>query len=1787
MRDHTTFKSLIILSVRKICFLAPIILFAIFISQTSVIAQTNTVQIVGGSQYNSITAAWNALTTITAPVEIQLLSGYTGANETYPINLTSKTGTSSTNTITIYPRVSGLSITTSNSTAAIRFNGCSYVIIDGRVDMAGAKDLVISNTSTSASSILFINDARNSTLRYCTIKGVYTTSNNTPSGGVINFSTSTSFGNNSNTIDNCDIRDGATLPQVLIYAKGGSTYYNAGNTISNCNLYNYFSASYNSYGVYIDTYDSAWTFSGNSIYQTTTMTATAGATQYGFYLNSGTKGSYTVSGNYIGGSASNCSGSAWNVGGSFANIFVGIYNNISGYGFNNFQGNTIGNFNWSTTSAATTMPGVWSGIYSLNGNVNIGTVTGNVIGSSTGTSASVTITSSGSNAASYGLCIGSSSAFISNISQNSVSSFNVAGTTTGIIRNFYGIYAYSNSTGSVNISRNFIHNIGLSATSSTSSALYGIYLDGGTTTVQNNMASLGLDPAGNSITAGNKIYGIYENNVYNNSYNYSYYFNSLYIGGTGVASSNATASYYSVITGTNSILKNNIFVNSRSNSSGSAKNYCIYLSGSSTTTIPNITSNYNIFYANGTGGIIGYCGTDINYLDYWKSATKQDYNSGLGSPNFVSASGTNVTTDLHVQSPTPAEGYGTDIPSVTTDYDGQTRSGLTPVDIGADAGVFTASDNFPPTIIYSLIQNTSSTSNRVLTNFAVITDNIGVSTGTNLPRIYYKKSTDADAFNDNTSSTTGWKYAAADNSTSPFGFTIDYSRLYGGGTPVNGTIIQYFIVAQDDANNLSANPYGATYSTSPPVQNINGKGSTPNSYTINAAFSGTINVGTGQTYTSLTNANGLFAAINSGVLSGNLTVNIISNITEAGTNALNQISEEGAGGYTITIQSDGTLRTLSGTATATMIRINGADRVTIDGGSSKLLTFRNNNSTPGNTGATFEFTNDSKYCSLLNCTIENNSTSTSKGNVLINNTGIDTNSVEISNCDLRDPTSGTTGSPYNCIYSNFARNKVSVKNCNIYNFSNNGLNYTNVADSCTVYGNSFYCNLSTPPSSDQTSVYFRGGNKHYIYGNYIGGQSANCGGSAWVNSGTGTFGGITLASGTSSVTATSIQGNTIRNISFTGASNSSITGIYVISGGILSNIGTSSGNVINDFSIAGGTSSYFNGISVGTTTVSSNVENNTVSNISMTNSGAVTHGLRGISVAGGNVRKNRIYNISSASTGNNVFIAGIEKISSTTNNEFVNNQVSISGGNASNPTIYGFYDNSSAGYSYNFYYNSILVSGPATTSNSTYSFYKSNNTSTYQIKNNVLINNRTTGGTGFHYAIGTGNTSNWTSNYNFLASKDVNRIGNWNNSAKSFATWQTSGGDANGWSVQSGSAPLLDPANLFSDYTNGNLNVKTSGTECWYLNGKGMPLSSYNSDYAGNSRSTVITSGTTDIGSNEFTPSVNPPDVTLTPVLGLNTFSFAGKTLATVNFTTATLPSSLSLYYWSGTNPSNAGGTYGNSYYVFTPTGTNSGLNYTLVLYFDSREQNNITNLNNLGVCKSTDNGTTWNLVSGTTYTAGPPAYVTATAQTSFSQFSFTQKDNPLPVELSTFTSNVNGRDVNLIWSTESELNNQGFDIERSIASGNVWSKIGFVNGSGTKNTPSNYSFADKKLKSGSYSYRLKQIDFNGNFRYYNLSTTVEIGIPLKYEISQNYPNPFNPTTKFDFSIPFESKVKIIVYDINGKEVKTLLNEPKKAGYYSVEFTATGLSSGVYFCRFAANSDYKGFTDTKKMLLLK
>jgi len=186
-----------------------------------------------------------------------------------------------------------------------------------------------------------------------------------------------------------------------------------------------------------------------------------------------------------------------------------------------------------------------------------------------------------------------------------------------------------------------------------------------------------------------------------------------------------------------------------------------------------------------------------------------------------------------------------------------------------------------------------------------------------------------------------------------------------------------------------------------------------------------------------------------------------------------------------------------------------------------------------------------------------------------------------------------------------------------------------------------------------------------------------------------------------------------------------------------------------------------------------------------------------------------------------------------------------------------------------------------------------------------------------------------------------------------------------------------------------------------------------------------------------------------------------------------------------------------------------------------------------------------------------------------------------IPVELTSFTAIANGTEVELNWQTATETNNQGFEIER-ISGNGQFEKIGYVAGYGTTTESKTYSFTDSKLSEGKYTYRLKQIDYDGTFSYSN-EVNVEVELPIEYSLEQNYPNPFNPGTTIKYSIPADGFVKLSVYNLLGEEVANLVNGHQKAGRYEVNFNAGSLSSGMYVYRL----ETQNYVLSKKLMLMK
>lgn len=211
-------------------------------------------------------------------------------------------------------------------------------------------------------------------------------------------------------------------------------------------------------------------------------------------------------------------------------------------------------------------------------------------------------------------------------------------------------------------------------------------------------------------------------------------------------------------------------------------------------------------------------------------------------------------------------------------------------------------------------------------------------------------------------------------------------------------------------------------------------------------------------------------------------------------------------------------------------------------------------------------------------------------------------------------------------------------------------------------------------------------------------------------------------------------------------------------------------------------------------------------------------------------------------------------------------------------------------------------------------------------------------------------------------------------------------------------------------------------------------------------------------------------------------------------------------------------------------------------------------------------------------------------------QYSYTQQSdslgydvkNYLPIQLYKFVAVIEEQNVQLRWSTITEVNNFGFSIERKKIenSENVdeWKNIGFVPGSGNSNSPKDYFFEDQDVSTGFYSYRLIQLDNTGDSTF-SKPLNVEVKSPEKYQLAQNYPNPFNPVTRIDFELPRRERVTVSIINIIGKEIAILLDEILEPGAHSIELNADkfDLSSGVYLYKLTAGQ----FAEIKKMTLIK
>jgi hypothetical protein len=217
------------------------------------------------------------------------------------------------------------------------------------------------------------------------------------------------------------------------------------------------------------------------------------------------------------------------------------------------------------------------------------------------------------------------------------------------------------------------------------------------------------------------------------------------------------------------------------------------------------------------------------------------------------------------------------------------------------------------------------------------------------------------------------------------------------------------------------------------------------------------------------------------------------------------------------------------------------------------------------------------------------------------------------------------------------------------------------------------------------------------------------------------------------------------------------------------------------------------------------------------------------------------------------------------------------------------------------------------------------------------------------------------------------------------------------------------------------------------------------------------------------------------------------------------------------------------------------------------------------------DGSGTWIDLAGTGSANGTGTILSVSPFTALTNTAFTLANNTgganvLPVEMTSFTAVMQSANCAMLkWSTATEVNNSGFEIQRRAEGSSAWAKVGFIPGAGTSASAHEYSYADRNLSSGRYAYRIKQIDNDGACKYSG-SVEVVVNLPKELKLYGNYPNPFNPSTKVQFTVPENGNVRLRVYNVLGQEVATLFNGPAEAGnLYEAAFDASHMTSGLYF----------------------
>jgi|GEM_PF-1673242 hypothetical protein len=1424
------------------------------------------------------------------------------------------------------------------------------------------------------------------------------------------------------------------------------------------------------------------------------------------------------------------------------------------------------------------------------------------------------------------------------LSGNTIHSLALTGTSTTAAVGNVGIFYSTPTTGTNTVNGNFIHSQTLFA-NNPFATITGIDVAAGNPVVTNNMIRMGIDSSGSSVTTACTWRGITKNVA-----QAQVYFNTVYIGGSGVnADPNRTFAFQRTASASDDV-RNNIFINQRTNASGGGGHFAVSLNNTNT-----LVMNNNLLRAD-TIGLLG--STPYTTLPNWKAFSGVDVNSLNGTVPFINSNGSATSVDLRINSsvPTPTEAVGSVVsgPNTGIDFEGQLRSTLTPIDLGADAGNFIPSDLASPVITYTPLTNTLSTANRVLS--VNITDATGIYlTGSLRPRIYYRKN--ANPFISDTGI-----FMSGNAVNSNWNFTLNSTNL--GGLSGNDSVY-YFIVAQDSAfvNNLGSEPGGAE------GLNVNSITTFPlgYGYKITPVISGTFLVGNGQTFPNLTGTNGIFSYINTSVLGGNVVIQVTSDIEEPGTNALNEFAETGSGRYMVRIEPDAAiLRNITGTVSTAgsgLIRLSGADRVVIDGsfaGTGKFLRFMNR----PQAGVTFLLNNDAQRDTIRNCIIEgvNNTTGIILfgGSSVVGGTGNDSNALM--DCIIRDtlgtiaanniPNTGISSSGTTGLENDF----ITIDNNEIFNFGFNAINMntTGTGNNWRITNNKIYQIISK--NNAFQIVLVQGGSGHFIANNSIGGAAADRSGIAFQT--TGALSGIILTAGVNAALPITITNNTISNLAATGTAalnailvsggntivtnntlggaampydtllNGQDNGAITVNGGttvlvennLIGNMyfyrnalsrtagitittSTASSVVVQNNTIrdilansTGSTTSSFRPVGIAVTSAPPSgliITRNNIRNIQQTNTGTAAYVVSGIMINAGTVAnvtitRNRIKNIGARGTGTGTtgpVVHGIN-VGTAASALVANNQIALGDSAINESIVYGISDFSAGTNTYA--YNSIFINGTnVSTSNISTGFFRNTTTSTINFRNNIVYNKRIPTVAFNNYAVTSVSATGVTGaniNYNLFIVNDTARLAMLPtgvvNSWTALNTLYTTTYNTN-WAE---SVTNIPAENLYTDTAIGDLSINISNPASWYANGKGIRIPGISDDYSSATgvRSTSLTSGATDIGSVEFTPTTAPPSAfadKAPAALDSTQFYFGSRLIAKAVWGTAgTVPGSVSVRYYSGTNPANTpvAASFSNAYYDIQQTG-GSGFTYALSLMLDSNVVGNINTIANTQIANYTGPGTNWfryNAASVNALTAS----VTTGSVAATGIFTFTDSAvNPLPVKLVQFSAVASGTNALVSWTTASEINHKSFVLLRSFNAVD-FEPVYTIFGNGNSMQIKHYNWVDNSVLANNADiyYRLAQTDMDGTEQ---LSEIIRVSNRIEQGASITpYPNPFIVTTALLIQAAEAETIKVTVCDLHGKVVDEFTSQILP-GASSVQLDKLAEQpAGIYFVKVTGST---------------